>query len=506
MRFALLLLSVIIAGRAGAQTLSEGKQLIYYERYASARTVLEKAPGSPETTFWLAKAELGLRDTAAARAHFLSVPLAGDLGALARAYAGQDRYAMVGILTRMIAEEKKHPEAGLYLMLGDAYTALMDGGNAVTSFTHAQQIDPRDAAAHYKIGLIYESQRNAEQFLPEYEAALAVDSTFAPAAYRLYVYYYSRDVLRSANYLRQYAAHADPSPLLDLAGVDILFASGHYAEAIARAKSLIPAAPEAFRPHYDKLMAYAYDSMGNYALAAASIDAYFARPDTSLTPRNYTAAAHIYYKGGFSHDSIFTYLRRAVALDTSVSNQVRYVRYAARLADSLKEPMQRAYWLGQVCLLEKEPDASDLYAYGSQLFNTAEVVRAADSATRAGASDPYYRMADSVFAVYIDKFPDYAVYGYYWRARSNWSLDTDLSKGLAVPYFQKMLVAACASRDSAHFTGQIEMGDWFLTNYYYKKKDYEQALAYDTKYLEYEPGDKVFIRLRDQLQRYLKAR
>src|SRR5580704_9638975 len=85
MRFALLLLSVIIAGRAGAQTLSEGKQLIYYERYASARTVLEKAPGSPETTFWLAKAELGLRDTAAARAHFLSVPLAGDLGALARA-------------------------------------------------------------------------------------------------------------------------------------------------------------------------------------------------------------------------------------------------------------------------------------------------------------------------------------------------------------------------------------------------------------------------------------
>jgi hypothetical protein len=168
--------------------------------------------------------------------------------------------------------------------------------------------------------------------------------------------------------------------------------------------------------------------------------------------------------------------------------------------------MQSAYWLGQVCLLEKEPDASDLYAYGSQLFNTAEVVRAADSATRAGASDPYYRMADSVFAVYIDKFPDYAVYGYYWRARSNWSLDTDLSKGLAVPYFQKMLVAACASRDSAHFTGQIEMGDWFLTNYYYKKKDYEQALAYDTKYLEYEPGDKVFIRLRDQLQRYLKAR
>ncbi|WP_162852449.1 tetratricopeptide repeat protein [Dinghuibacter silviterrae] len=547
MRVSLVAAALILGKATFAQSVEDGKRFLYYERYQSAKDAFQKAlagkPNDGEITFWLGQAEMGLKDSvgakdlyqkvstntndpwalicagelelkdgknADARNHFetaISLTKARDANVLAGVAkvnidvpSGDANYA-IEKLNQAIEREKKHVESALYVALGDAYAKLIDGGNAVTNYNNALQADPKYAAAHYKIGLIYETQRNPTQYVPEYEAAIQADPNFAPAYYRLYVHYYSRDVEKSKDYLTQYTAHADPGPLVDQANVDILYASQHFQEAIDKSKALLPNTPDAFKPHYYKLMAYSDDSLRSYNDAKTNIDTYFSHPDDSLTAKNYQEAAHIYYKGGFSQDSIFAFLRKAIAMDTLQANKDAYVQYAAALSDSLHDPVQKAYWVGQVYLMDKEPNPNDLYNWGSQLFTTADTLRARD-VQATGISNPYYIKADSVFGMYIDKFPNYSVYGYYWRARANWALDTAMDKGLAVPYFEKMITTATSSKDSATFVQQIEVGLQYMIQYYFKKKDYKNALDYINKFLVYDPTNETFKHYKDVLEKY----
>ena len=549
MRFHLIAVVLLVSKMAVSQNIDEGKRFLYYERYQSAKDALQKVlankPYDGETTFWLGRAEMGLKDSAGAMDLYSKIAShtndpwalicagelelergkpadarndfetaisltrgrdAGVLAAIARvnvdAPQGDAGYA-IDKLNQAIEKEKKHVGADLYVGLGDAYAKQTDGGNAVINYNNALQADSKYAAAHYKIGLIYETQRNPAQYISEYEAAIAADPNFGPGYFRLYVHYYSRDVEKSRDYLTRYTAHADPGPLVDEANVDILFASQHYREAVERGRALLGNAPDAFKPHYYKLMAYANDSLHNYGDAKADMDGYFNRPDGQLTARNYLEAAHIYYKGGYSTDSVFAFLNRAVAMDTSSLAKEAYIHYAADLSDSLHDPVRKAYWVGQIYLADQQPDPTDLYNWGSQLFIMADAIRAADASAKTGASDLYYRKADSVFAFYIDKFPNYAVYGLYWRARANWSLDTNMDKGLAVPYFEKMINVVDTSRDSARFADEVKLGAWFLATYYYRKKDYKNALAFDTRYLMYDPSNDQYRRMKVAMEKYL---
>lgn len=547
MRVSLVAVALALGKMTFAQSVEDGKRFLYYQRYQSAKDALQKALGSKpndgETTFWLGQAELGLKDSAGAkdlyskvaantndpwalicagenellagknadaRNHFetaISLTKGKDANVLAAVAkvnvdvpAGDANYA-IEKLNQAIEKERKHVEAALYVGLGDAYAKLIDGGNAVTNYNNALQADPKYAAAHYKTGLIYETQRNPTQYVPEYEAAIAADPNYGPAYYRLYVHYYTRDVEKSKDYLTQYTAHADPGPLVDQANVDILFASQHFQDAVDKSKQLLTSTPEAFKPHYYKLMAYSEDSLRDYNDAKTDIDTYFAHPDDSLTAKNYQEAAHIYYKGGFSKDSVFSFLRHAIDIDTLMANKVNYVNYAAALSDSLGDPVQKAYWVGQIYKMDKDPNPNDLYNWGSQLFTSADTLKGRDSANY-NVYNTLYTRADSVFGVYIDKFPDYSVYGYYWRARSNWALDPNFDKGLAVPYFEKMIAAAQASKDSANFVSQIKVGIQYMIQYYLKKKDYKTLLDYVNKFLYYEPSNESYKHLKDTLDKY----
>src|SRR6185312_7072901 len=74
--------------------------------------------------------------------------------------AGDAQYA-IEKLTQ--ATQVKHfNNAETYVLMGDAYRKLVDGGNAVQSYQKALTLDPKDAEAKYRIGKIYETQNNPE--------------------------------------------------------------------------------------------------------------------------------------------------------------------------------------------------------------------------------------------------------------------------------------------------------------------------------------------------------
>jgi predicted Zn-dependent protease len=116
----------------------------------------------------------------------------GVLNAIGRANLVSGGDAAYGIeklkmATALMDAQKKGPrDPSVYVTMGDSYKKLMDGGNAVTSYQNALTADPTYAAAKYRIGKIYLTQGNEQKdiFLKNFEDALALDPAYAPAQWK----------------------------------------------------------------------------------------------------------------------------------------------------------------------------------------------------------------------------------------------------------------------------------------------------------------------------------
>jgi hypothetical protein len=120
----------------------------------------------------------------------------------------------------------------------------------------------------------------------------------------------------------------------------------------------------------------------------------------------------------------------------------------------------------------------------------------------AGAEDfNYYAKADSVFGVYTEKYPAQFT-GYYWRARANWSIDSTMEKGLANPYFSKLIevtLPMMATKDSSTVKNPFKFAHRYFIGYHNSRKENKIALEYCDKYLAIDPNDKEFIDFRQIL-------
>src|SRR5580692_10175109 len=181
--------AILLAGNmVFAQSVDQGKKFLYYERFKSAKETLEKIlqanPNDLNAVYWLGQTLLAPkenRDTAGAKAlyqkslvsngtaplilagigqielledktsdakqHFetaISLTKAKDidvLNAVGRANAnfdvkaGDPNYAIEKLTEA--TQIKKFNDAETYVIMGDAYRKLVDGGNAVQSYMKA---------------------------------------------------------------------------------------------------------------------------------------------------------------------------------------------------------------------------------------------------------------------------------------------------------------------------------------------------------------------------------
>lgn len=535
-RVSLVAAALVMGKMAFAQSVDEGKRFLYHQRYQSAKETFGKVIASkpnPEATYWLGQADLGLKDSAAAlnvyqkalqaggtnepwllvgigqlelmqnktadaRNRFetaISLSKAKDpaiLTAVGRANIdaryGDANYAIEKLNMAIEKSTKKGPDAAVYIALGDAYAKLIDGGNAVTNYQKALDADPKSAEAKYKIGLVYKTQNNAQQYVPDFESAIALDPDYAPAYYQLYSHYYTRDITKAKEYSQKYIAVSDQSDANKIMDVEIEYAAQQYQQAIAKADQLLASVSDKYKSHLYRLKAYSYAELGDYTNAKASIDQFLAKPSDDAVGKNYEMAAKIYSKVPGGTAQAFDLYSKAIAIDTLVANKGNYTKEAAALADSLQDKKQSAYWLGQSFVVKGETANNlDLYNWGTALFNANE-----------------FATADSVFAVYTQKYPE-QVYGFYWRARANWSLDSTFEKGLAVPHFEKMIEVIHASKDSATYVEQEKAAYSYFIQYYVKKKDYKNAFESCNKFLALDPANDQIKKYRDILEKYVKG-
>ncbi|MEP6747015.1 MAG: tetratricopeptide repeat protein [Bacteroidota bacterium] len=510
---------VLISFAMNAQSVADAKQLIYHGRYKSAETmlheILQVQADNAEAWYMLGQAYLAqdktraLKDTlvkapgtvssqrlikslyghvllkennAAEAASYFDMVLkdskmkdAAVLAEIASAQIdskpGNANYA-IELLQNAVKRDKKNPS--LYVLMGDAYRKLIDGGNAFKSYQQALTINPLYAAADYKIGKIYTSQNNAESYLEYFNKAVAADTQYAPALYELYYHYYFRDIKLSEDYLNKYIAASDNDIKNDYLETDMLYATKNYDQAIQNAENLIKMEGDNVQPRIYKLAAYSFQEKGNTDKAGDYMRTYFkVQQDTGLIAKDFEAMGDMYNETAGKADSAVYYYSRGARLEKDTSAKIVYYKKIADLYKKIKDYNNEALWLGKYYNGKSSATNVDLFNWGL-----------------ANYLGKNYPAADTVFGLYEQKFPT-EEFGFYWSARVNAAIDTSMENGLAVPHYLKLV--ELLEKDT---TGKATVKKHLIESYGYlaaykanTEKDFAGALSYFEKLLSIDPNN-----------------
>ncbi|HXD76533.1 MAG TPA: tetratricopeptide repeat protein [Puia sp.] len=522
-----------LCGTVVAQSVDQGKKYLYYHRYKSAKEEFDKVlaanPNNIEAIYLDGQTMLATKDSVGAqalyskalqtngnaplllagmggielrfgkpqdaRAHFeeaLSLTKNKDVpifNAVAEnninAAQGDVQYALEKL--NMATNVRHFNDANTYVLMGNAYRRLIDGGNAVQAYQKALTLDPKLAEAEYGIGKIYLTQNNVDYFLPAFQQAVQMDPLYAPAWFELYYYYYyhwTTDKDKAKDALDHYIASSDPGPDVEYTKIDFKVVNGDFAGAKTDAQALVNSLGDKVDPRMYKLIAYCCDTTGDAACAQQNIATYFQKQDTSkIIPTDYVERATIEGKStdSVTREKAFDDYGLAIQKDTLQANKDKYIAQATNLATKLDDKPAQAKIARIVYMSIKNPTNTDLYNWGHANYSAGN-----------------YKTADSIFCgIYEQKYPD-EVYGYLWCWRSMIAQDdSNQSQGLAVDAEMKMaafgrakdsIAKAANSKDSTEFQKYV-VECYFSLAFYYNniKKDREQAIYWLRQVLEVEP-------------------
>jgi len=514
-----------------AQSVDEGRKFFYYERYQSAKSSFEKVlaanPNNLDAVYWLGQSMIEMKDSMAAKDLYSKslqqngnaplivvgmgqvelmegktndarqrfefaltntknkdIPVINAVGrANVRAKLGDANYAIEKLNLATQIKGFKDPET--YIVLGNAYRKLIDGGNAVTSYNKALTLDGKLAAAKHNIGKVYLTQNNKDYFLPAFEEAIAMDPNYTPSYFELFYYWYFRDVNKAAVYLDKYIANADQGPNMEYLKTDFLYASGKFAEAKDKAKALVSQYGDKVDPRMYRLIAYTSDTTGDLQGAKEAMNNFFAKAAPEyILPADYEELANIHSKIPGDSAAVFSNLLLAVQKDTVAENKVKYINRAAATAKKMGNRKEEANWLGIAYGIKKNPNQNDLYNWGLAHYQAAN-----------------YTTADSIFCgLYQSKYPN-EIFGYLWCARAKEAQDTTWASGIAEQPYQKLAEMAMTI-DSTKYRRQAIDARFKLTVYYNDiKKDKSLALAELDKILAIDPANADAARIKDILSK-----
>lgn len=516
---------------AFAQNIEQGRKFFYYERYKSAKETFDKVlasnPNNIDAIYWLGQTLIEQKDSVAAKALYqramttnsnpplllvgmghiellegktndarqrfeaaLSLTKSKDiqvLNAIGRANAltrnGDANYAIEKL--NLATQVKGFNDPYTYLIMGDAYRKNIDGGGAVTAYNKASALDPKMAAAKYRIGKVYLTQNNKDYFLPAFEQAIQVDPAYTPALYELFYYWYFRDVNKAEQYLNQYVENFDQGPEIEYLRTDFRYAKGDFAGAKTRAQELITQMGDKVNPRMYRMIAYTSDTLGDPAAARQAMNTFLSKADSAMVlPADFIELANINAKIPGSEKEAFDNIRAAIAMDTAIDNKVKYITQAAALAKKQGDRNQEAVWLGEAYRVDKNPNQNDLYNWGMAHYQAKN-----------------YDSSINIFcSMYQTKYPN-EIFGYLWCAKSWLAKDTTMTTG-EIQASHELLAQKALEIDSVKYKQQA-INAWFTLTTWANdvKKDPKQALAYIEKILAIDPNNQYAPNIKTALER-----
>jgi Flp pilus assembly protein TadD len=536
-KFSLIAAFVMMGGITMAQSLQDGKKMLYYQRFKSAKEAFEKLvsanPASPEASYWLGQALIGMKNVPAAKEVYRKALETGSNGSNPLLLAGmghvellenkandaRQRFEMAISLTKgkdvnvlnaigeanadtkngdasyaieklkLATAIKGFKEPDVYINMGDAYSRMMDGGGAVTSYQNALGIDAKYAAAKYKIGKIYLTQGRGQEdlFLKYFTDAVTDDPLYSPAYYDLYAWYFFRDVNKAVDYFNKYKANADAGPALDYEEASLYFAKSDFQTAISKADLLLQTQGANADTRLYRLKGYSYDKLGDSLNALKNMETFFGKArEDQINPDNYILMANLLGKFPDKQAQYDTYVNKAIEVDTLVANKVEYATKASLYYKKANDMVKSADWLLKIFSFKPTPSKTDIYNAGYAYFQAER-----------------FNTSDSIFTLYKQKYAD-ETYGYYWCFRSKWKIDSTLELGL--PYDDAIKFTEIAEKDKVRNKNTLNVAYGYLAGYTANiKKDYPAAITYLDKMLELDPTNQDVIKNKEIIQKAMKG-
>jgi Flp pilus assembly protein TadD len=542
-----------------AQSVEDGLKDLYYGKYETAKESLEKVisakPNDDKAYYYLGIAQLGLHDDAGAAATFQrglqAVPtspllqvglgridlLKGDAGAakqkfeaantaaegrngdVARAIAdantevkGGDRGYALSVMEKLLNNEgRKKKEvytakAVDYIELGDAYRLLggENGGKAITSYDKAQELEPNNAEAVMKQGLVNYNAKLLQDAVNDFTKATNVDANYGPAYYELYQFYITPtknqfSLENAAKYLEKYMSVIGEGAgkmenEYNLAAIS--FYKKDYDAAISKAKSVLPQTTEGNKGKFVRLLTDAYLQKGDTATGKQVMDDYVKSVgDAKLQPNDYKLLSAIYQvkttdsSQAAVNDSLAgMYLEKYALSDTT--KDVEKYRNVAETFKTMHDFKRSAEWYGK--LVSDFTDEQNSGKVQDMFFKGTMEIYARE-----------YDLADATWGAFAEKYPTNEALGIYWRGRANMAKDPDAKLGVAVPYFQKFF--EIKGDEKMNKPAQLMFPYQYMMIYYYNKDDQANMKIWMDKVLSIDPGNATVKAIQENLDNKAKA-
>ena len=515
---------LLVVSGLKAQTIQEGMNHLYADRFKSAIGVFEKLlatnPNNIEATYWLGQTYFDMDDNAKARQLYEkalttngSAPLilvglghadlhdnktsdarqkfeaaitaatngkkgtdGGVLTAIGRANvdakAGDPAYAVQKL---QMAADKGDKNTETLLQLGNAFRKAnpgQGGGQAFETYKKALQINPSFAVANLRLAKLFESQKNWELVIQYLNDAIKSDAKFAPGYYELFYYYFFRAKFPEAEeQLTKYIANSDADVQHEYLFAQLCWARKDFDCAITKAQSVVAATGDKTKPKVYKLLADANFQKKDFANAKTYMDKYFAKEKSEdLIPNDYKLLADILSQTGGTKEEIYNTYVKGAALDTVLTSKIDFLKQGIAYFKTNKIRDKEGDLIQKIIDIKPKPTINDYFELTLARYFSQ------DNARSRAAS-----------LVMIEKYPD-QIYGYEWASNNSQVMDSVKQDSIAVPDALKLY--EFSAKDTAKFRKQYISTVRFLAAYYINKvKDKEKSLEFFTKWLEADPAN-----------------
>ncbi len=518
-----------------AQSIQEGMNHLYADRFKTAAGIFEKLlavnPNNIEATYWLGQTYFDQDDNDAARKLYDkalatngSAPLVlvglghADLldnklndarqkfeAALtaSRGKKGNDPVVATAIgraivdskggdfkwavqLLEEAAAANKVPSTETLIQLGNAYRKAGEGsggGRAFETYKRALEINPQFSVASLRLAKLFESQKNYELVLENLNDAVRRDAKFTPAYYELFYYYFFTKKYDDAEVqLKKYIDSKLPETEIndDSYYAQLCWARGDFDCAIQKDEKVVAQLGEKTKPRVFKLLADAYLQKGDYAAAKKYIDWYFKRekPEDYIS-FDYKLKADILAKAGATDEEILDCYVKGAAVDTVLTSRIDFLKQGAKFFRDGKKREKEAVLQEMVIAQKPNPTINDYFDLTIAYYFT-----------------PNYARSREVALLMEEKFPN-EIYGYEWAFNSSLAIGSDTTKkvrpdSIAAPDALKLYEASL--KDTVKHKKYYISSVRFLAAYYINDaNDKDKSLEFFEKWLNADPANAAAI-------------
>lgn len=392
-----------------------------------------------------------------------------------------------------IAGLKKKTERPDYqIVKGDAYLIRNEGGPAVSAYEEALRLntDPSNVAKiQTRIGKVFKRGKNYIETQKSFNTAIQADSNFAPV-YREYgeLWLMAGSYPRAATNYRKYLEKGEGTPEDKLRYAKFAFLSKDYANAVAQLDEIKDKLKDT---DINRMYGYSYVELNQPQPAVENLKTLIeALPDNKELPTDYGYLGRAYTMveaadsaTNVLNDSLaYMYLSKAAPLDTT-NNYYQFIgdaKYKNKAWTGAADAYQQSIvWKERKS--DQKPNANDFYRLGMSYYYGYGL------APKDRRDSTLLPKADSAFARVNEVAPDFEP-AYRMRAYTNLFMDPTGEKGLAAPYFTKLIEVA--QSDTVKYRNDIKDAYKRLAFYAQLQKDTQKATEYFEKVRAIDPADK----------------